>query len=180
MLELITAAPEPKSPPPRRKRDRRRTLTRIDRRSRLGKRIDELTILFAGALGGELSPVRKLRIERAAQLSALAEQARGDHMRNEGTSDIVRLERAACRGRSRPGRSGGETKDADAGRIAGVASMSGRSWNKPWAKLDPAVVSAIRLNSEKRSHADVAKQLKVNRTTVSRAMRRLTWRDVEP
>jgi hypothetical protein len=96
MLELITAAPEPKSPPPRRKRDRRRTLTRIDRRSRLGKRIDELTILFAGALGGELSPVRKLRIERAAQLSALAEQARGDHMRNEGTSDIVRLERAAA------------------------------------------------------------------------------------
>ena len=96
MLELITAAPEPKSPPPRRKRDRRRTLTRIDRRSRLGKRIDELTILFAGALGGELSPVRKLRIERAAQLSALAEQARGDHMRNQGTSDIVRLERAAA------------------------------------------------------------------------------------
>ena len=96
MLELITAAPEPKSPPPRRKRDRRRTLTRIDRRSRLGKRIDELTILFAGALGGELSPVRKLSIERAAQLSALAEQARGDHMRNQGTSDIVRLERAAA------------------------------------------------------------------------------------
>jgi predicted transcriptional regulator len=56
--------------------------------------------------------------------------------------------------------------------------MSGRSWNKPWAKLDPAVVSAIRLNSEKRSHADVAKQLKVNRTTVSRAARRLTWADV--
>jgi IS30 family transposase len=58
--------------------------------------------------------------------------------------------------------------------------MSGSSSYRPRAKLDPGAVVAIRLNSEKRSHADVAKQLKVNRTTVSRAMRRLTWRDVEP
>jgi hypothetical protein len=96
MMELITAAPEPKSPPPRRKRDRRRTLTRIDQRSRLGKRIRELTILFSGALGVDPSPFRKLKIERAAQLSALAELARGDHMRGKPMGDIVRLERAAA------------------------------------------------------------------------------------
>jgi hypothetical protein len=97
VLELITAALEPKSPPPRRKRDRRRTLTRIDQRSRLGKRIAELKLLFAGALGGELSPVRKLKIQRAAEISALAEQARGDILRGgKGTGDIVRLERAAA------------------------------------------------------------------------------------
>jgi hypothetical protein len=101
---LITAAPElintaasaPKSPAPRRKRDRRRTLTQIDKRSRLGKRIAELTNLFTGALGGEPSPILKLRIAQASQLSAIAEQARGDHMRGHGTSDIVRLERAAA------------------------------------------------------------------------------------
>jgi hypothetical protein len=56
--------------------------------------------VFAGALGGdrgELSPVRKLKIEHVAQLSALAEQARGDIMRGgKGTGDIVRLERAAA------------------------------------------------------------------------------------
>jgi hypothetical protein len=96
--ELIIAASEPQ--PPRRKRDRRRSLTRIDMRSRLGKRIAELSLVFAGALGGsrgELSAVRKLKIEQAAQLMALAEQARGEIMRGvKGTSDIVRLERAAA------------------------------------------------------------------------------------
>jgi len=96
MLELIAAAPEPKSPPPRRKRDRRRTLTKVDLRSRLGKRISELTILFSAALGVDSSPFRQLKIERAAQLSALAELARGDHMRGKPTGDIVRLERAAA------------------------------------------------------------------------------------
>jgi hypothetical protein len=97
--ELITSAPElitPKSPAPRRKRDRRRTLTRIDQRSRLGKRIRELVNLFTGATGGDPSPVMKMRIAQAAQLSATAEQARGDHMRGHGTGDIVRLERAAA------------------------------------------------------------------------------------
>jgi hypothetical protein len=96
--ELISAVPEPQ-PPRRRKRVRRRTLTRIDMRGRLGKRIRELEILFSGASGGdrgELSPVRKLKIEHAARLSALAEQALGDHLRGIGTSDLVRLERAAA------------------------------------------------------------------------------------
>ena len=50
MLELNSAVhePKPQPQPPRRKRDRRRTLTKIDQRSRLGKRIRELTTLFAG------------------------------------------------------------------------------------------------------------------------------------
>jgi hypothetical protein len=99
-MELITASPTPKSPPPRRKRDRRRTLTKIDMRSRLGKRIAELTTLYSAALGGdrgELSPVRKLKIVHAAQLTALSEQALGDQLRGgKGTGDIVRLERAAA------------------------------------------------------------------------------------
>jgi hypothetical protein len=96
VLELITAAPEPSSQPPRhRKRDRRRSLTRIDMRSRLGK-LSELKLLFSGAIGGELSPVKKLKVERASQLSALAEQMRGDHLRGKPAGDLVRVERAAA------------------------------------------------------------------------------------
>jgi hypothetical protein len=82
--------------PPRRKRVRRRSLTKIDQRGRLGKRIAELTALFTGATGGDPSPILKMRIAQAAELTALAEQARGDHMRGGGTTDIVRLERAAA------------------------------------------------------------------------------------
>src|ERR1700677_96190 len=79
------------------KRDRRLTLTRIDRRGRLGKRIAELAAMFAVAVGGELTPMRKLKVDKAAQLTAIAELARGDFMRDgKGTlDDIVRLERKA-------------------------------------------------------------------------------------
>jgi hypothetical protein len=79
------------------KRDRRLTLTKIDRRGRLGKRVAELTAMFAAAVGGEQTPMRKLKVERAAQLTAIAELARGDFMRDgKGTlDDIVRLERKA-------------------------------------------------------------------------------------
>jgi hypothetical protein len=78
------------------KRDRRLTLTKI-RRGRLGKRVAELTGMFAAAVGGEQTPMRKLKVEKAAQLTALAELARGDFMRDgKGTlDDIVRLERKA-------------------------------------------------------------------------------------
>jgi len=101
--ELITAPPEPKPelitaprPKPRRKRDRRRTLTQIDMRSRLGKRIAELKNLFTAATGNDPSPVLRMRIKLAAELSALAEQARGNLMRGERAGDVLRLERAAA------------------------------------------------------------------------------------
>jgi hypothetical protein len=81
------------------KRDRRLTLTRIDKRGRLGKRIAELKAIFIAALGdgAELSAMKRLRVEEAAQLKALAEQTRGDFMRDgRGTlDDIVRCERKA-------------------------------------------------------------------------------------
>ena len=79
------------------KRDRRLTLTRIDRRGRLGKRIAELTEMFAAAVGEDATPMPRLRVEKAAQLTAIAELARGDFMRDaKGTlDDIVRLERKA-------------------------------------------------------------------------------------
>jgi hypothetical protein len=79
------------------KRDRRLTLTKIDRRGRLGKRVAELAAMFAAAFGGEHSPMRKLKVEKAAQLTAPTDLARGDFMRDgKGTlDDIVRLERKA-------------------------------------------------------------------------------------
>jgi hypothetical protein len=76
----------------------RRTLTKIDRRLPLGKRITELTKLFTEAVGGEITPLRRMRIAEAAELKAWAEKARGDHFRN-GTpaiEDVVPLERAAA------------------------------------------------------------------------------------
>jgi hypothetical protein len=79
------------------KRDRRLTLTKIDKRGRLGKRVAELTAMFAAAVHGEQTPMRKLRVEKAAELTAMAEQVRGDYMRDgNGTlDDIVRIERKA-------------------------------------------------------------------------------------
>jgi IS30 family transposase len=47
---------------------------------------------------------------------------------------------------------------------------------KPFAKLNPVVVVAIRESSATRN--ELALQLKVHRSTVSRAARRRTWRDV--
>lgn len=79
------------------KRDRRLTLTKIDKRGRLGKRIAELTAMFAAAAGDEQTPMRKMKVEKAAQLTAIAELARGDFMRDaQGTlDDVVRVERKA-------------------------------------------------------------------------------------
>jgi hypothetical protein len=80
------------------RRCRKRTLTKVNRRSILGKRITELTALFVDAVkADELSPLLRLKIDEAAQLKALAELARGDYMRDRrGTlDDIVRLERRA-------------------------------------------------------------------------------------
>ena len=54
--------------------------------------------MLTAALGSvELTPMRRMKIEQAAQLTALAELARGRFMRDgEGTlDDIVRLERKA-------------------------------------------------------------------------------------
>jgi hypothetical protein len=79
------------------KRDRRRYLTQTDKRLRFGKRIAELTAMFIAAVGSEVTPMRRLAIDKAAQLTAIAELARGDFMRDGQGSldDIVRLERKA-------------------------------------------------------------------------------------
>ena len=84
------------------KRDRRQLLTKIDGRGRLGRRVAELTAMFTDAVGGELTAMRKLKIEKAAQLTALSELARGSFMRDGAGNleSILLAERraaAACR-----------------------------------------------------------------------------------
>jgi len=84
------------------KPSRRRTLTKTDRRGRLGKRIAELrAIFFAAALGEDatdLSPMKRLMVAEAAELKALAELARGQFMRGTSVAsldDVIRAERRA-------------------------------------------------------------------------------------
>src|ERR1700722_11483156 len=62
-------------PPPTR-RSRAKRLTTVNRSTRLGKRIVELTDMFATAVSGELTPMRRLVIDQAAQLRGVAEKAR--------------------------------------------------------------------------------------------------------
>ena len=83
---------------PKARRSRTIVLTRVDRRTTLGKRIAELTAIYTAALGSDaLSPMKRLKVDEAAQLKALAERARGSYLRHgEGSlDDIVRIERKA-------------------------------------------------------------------------------------
>jgi hypothetical protein len=83
-------------------RERRRLPTKIDRRGRLWRRIAELAKLYTDALGADLTQLQREKVAHAAQLKAIAEQARGEWMRSgKGTlDDIVRCER---NGRARLG-----------------------------------------------------------------------------
>lgn len=91
---------------PKPRRSRAIVLTRVDRRTALGKRIAELTALYVDALGGDdLSPIKRLKVDAAAQLMVLAEKARGDYMRDGKGSldDVVRIERKASAAERAPG-----------------------------------------------------------------------------
>jgi hypothetical protein len=82
---------------PKRIRPRRR-LTKVDRRNRVGRRIDELKALFLAALADrEQTPMLAHKIGQAAELLSMAEKARGDYLRGEHCQldDVVRAERRA-------------------------------------------------------------------------------------
>jgi hypothetical protein len=80
------------------KRSRRRTLTRVNKRSPAGKRVAELKALFTDAVGGDLTPMRRFKVETAAETVALAELMRGAILRGEGGNmdEVVRCERRAA------------------------------------------------------------------------------------
>lgn len=74
----------------------------IDARSPIGRRRRDLIRAFTAALGGSLTEGQRVDVRRAAELTALAEQARAKAMQ-EGTggagelSAMVRLESTAAR-----------------------------------------------------------------------------------
>jgi hypothetical protein len=82
-------AMRPTSVRAKQKVDRRRRLTKVDGRSAVGLRIAELTRLFEASLGDRpmMAPL-KLKVERAAQMVAFAEQARGRWLRGESSDRI--------------------------------------------------------------------------------------------
>jgi hypothetical protein len=80
------------------KRIRRRLLTKVDKRNRVGRRIEELAALFLSALADrERTPMLAHKVRQAAELLAMAEKGRGDYLRGEHCQldDIVRAERRA-------------------------------------------------------------------------------------
>jgi hypothetical protein len=80
------------------KRIRRRLLTKVDKRNRVGRRIEELKTLFLAALADrEETPMLAHKVRQAAELLAMAEKARGDYLRGEHCQldDVVRAERRA-------------------------------------------------------------------------------------
>src|SRR5215475_16071665 len=73
----------------------------IDQRSAVGRRLKDLADAYAEALGGwpKLSDAQAAAVRRAAEMVALAEQARHEALRN-GVGDpdrLVRLENLAAR-----------------------------------------------------------------------------------
>jgi hypothetical protein len=84
----------------RRIRVTKRELTDVDKRSIMWKRIVELRKVFTDAIlsaGLDMSPVRAMRLETAAQSVALAEVARGKFLRGE-TVDLSAVISAERRG----------------------------------------------------------------------------------
>jgi len=79
--------------PKRRGRARLRTLEHLDGRTRASKRAHELTAIFEAALGGELSPSQRLAVQRAAMLSAIAEDAAARQLAGEAI-DLDQVTRA--------------------------------------------------------------------------------------
>ncbi len=68
-------------------------LSKVDKRTVAGKRVGELKRLFASELtsaGLEITPMRQLKIDAAAQAVALAETARSRFLR-EGQGDVADL-----------------------------------------------------------------------------------------
>ncbi len=100
MLEIkASAAPERIRSSAGLRRSRAKTLTRVDWRTPLGKRITELRSLFAATLreaGVQITDMRRLKIGAAAEALATAELVRGRFLR-DGDGDLDDIIRGAGR-----------------------------------------------------------------------------------
>lgn len=76
------------------------TVRDLDGRTRASRRARELAAGFERDLGGDMSPGRRLAIERAAAMVALAEDAQARRLAGDQTvslEDVVRIDNAAAR-----------------------------------------------------------------------------------
>lgn len=90
----------PESPRVARGKRRLCTIDHLDGRTRAAKRARELAAGFEAELGGVLTAGQRLAVERAAQLVALAEDARARRLGGDMTvtlEDLVRIDNSASR-----------------------------------------------------------------------------------
>lgn len=87
------AAIEPIAPMVPRRRARVATVHRLDGRTRAAQRTRELIRTFIAALGGEraVTGARLVDVKRAAELSAIAEQARAAALQDASAYDLAEL-----------------------------------------------------------------------------------------
>ena len=81
-------------------RTRRRTRADLfDRRTRAWRRRQALVAIFAAAVATPITEPMRLKIEAAAELATIAEQARADHLagRDLALDDVVRTANQAAR-----------------------------------------------------------------------------------
>jgi hypothetical protein len=100
-MDFQSSALAPRSPFGRSRVTNRPSKMVLDARSELGRRVRDLAHAYAELLGGwaALSDTMAANVRRAAELVALAENARADALRNGNTDalGLVRLEGAANR-----------------------------------------------------------------------------------
>jgi hypothetical protein len=88
------------SPPSRQGKVRLCTIASLDGRTIAARRARELVAAFEAELGGVLTAGQRLAVERAAQLVALAEDARSRRLGGDmavSLEDLVRVDNAASR-----------------------------------------------------------------------------------
>jgi hypothetical protein len=100
-VDVAVMDAQPADAVPRKRRRRAPSIARVDRRTKLARRVRDLATSYTHFFGNDagLTPILRADILRAAELTALAEAARGAALR-AGTVDIeslARLEGAADR-----------------------------------------------------------------------------------
>jgi hypothetical protein len=80
-------------------KQRLQTLAHLDQRTRASRRAHELVAAFEAEIGSKITTSQRLAIERAAMLTAIAEDAKARRLAGEAISinDIVRADGAAHR-----------------------------------------------------------------------------------
>jgi hypothetical protein len=94
-----TTEVRPDSARVRRRKTRLRTVAEIDLRTVAGRRACALVKTFEQALGHDVTPAWRLKIDTAAALVAISENAQARHLRGDGSITLNDVIRAAAMAR---------------------------------------------------------------------------------